>query len=49
MGHEDQFPLLGLIARCGFGQQTFAGSHRNRRDAPTAAFRRASGIDGADR
>ena len=29
MGHEDLFPPHWLNARCGFSQETFAGTHDN--------------------
>lgn len=36
MGHEDQFRLPTLIARCRFSQGTFGGTQGNQRDAPGA-------------
>jgi hypothetical protein len=38
MGHEDQFPLCRLNARCVIREETFAGTHGNGRDAPIAAI-----------
>ncbi len=38
-GHEDQFPLPTLNARCRFSQGTFAGTQGNGRDAPIPAVR----------
>ena len=46
MGHQDAFPRPGLSVRCRFSQGTFAGTHGNGREAPTAAVRRTSGTNG---
>ena len=36
VGHFDPFPPLSLSDRCGLGEETFARTHRNGQDAPTA-------------
>ena len=46
MGREDPFPRPGPSGRCRFSQTTFAGTHCNERDAPTAAIRRAANNEG---
>jgi|SRR5271165_4893043 len=40
-GHEERFPLTRLSAGRGFKKETIAGRHRNGRDAPFPALRRA--------
>jgi hypothetical protein len=39
MGHEERFPPLSLSDRCGFGEETFARTHRNGQEAPLAVIR----------
>jgi hypothetical protein len=34
-GHEDQFPLCRLNARCVIRKETFAGTYGNGRDTPS--------------
>src|SRR5712691_9904245 len=38
MGHEDQFPLCRLNARCVIRKETSAGTYGNGRDAPKAVI-----------
>jgi hypothetical protein len=33
-GHEERFPSLSLSDRCGFAEETFAGTRGNDEDAP---------------
>jgi hypothetical protein len=44
MGHEEQFSPPTLSARYGIRQETFAGTHGNGRDAPTADLRELGSI-----
>ena len=49
MGHEHAFPPPRLSVRCRFSQGSFAGTRRNRRDAPLAVDRRQVGnVSGSD-
>jgi hypothetical protein len=43
-GHEDQFPLCRLNARCVIRKETLAGTYGNGRDAPRPAVRRAKTV-----
>ena len=36
-GHEERFPSLSLSDRCGFAEETFAGTRGTDEDAPKAA------------
>jgi hypothetical protein len=45
MGHQDPFLRPRVSARCGFREETFAGTRVNGRDAPFPDVRRRSGTD----